>query len=652
MTPGSSVTRRDFLAASAAASAALAASCGRSPGPGASAGANPESVSSTSFPQVLLVDASGADGFGAYLEELLGVEGVIGVLRVSAQTMPHDLLDGMLAAVIYGPDVPDAWTDALDRFAIRGGAVAAITPGAALLARFGISEAEAPPSSPDGVRRTDASDAALRLYVPVRQWRARADEVEAFFSTDGTTGSPAIVSRRHGAGVVSCWAFDVARNVALIRQGSPDRVNVDRDGHPKIRFVDVMFGWVDPDLLDRADADEYVRLLVGQLAAGGATGGPLLGVDFFPGEARTVLIATGDAHGVGAEVLDQVLHRVEAAGGRLSVFYEPPQTPGWRRYARRARWAASALPLVGPVLQSRYAPPPPRLVNAWRSRGHEFSPHPSGYPDLDTGLTRAWRDFEDDGYGTAHSVTRTHEVLWRGWIDTPRAQRRLGVRMNLDVYDVGPVMRQRDGRWSHGHLIGSGLPARFVDERGRVLDCYQQPTQVLDEQFLGVVGGVEGLSGVDAAAVASDQLARALTGPPAALCAVFHLDSFVPVVGRAVEAGAFLDGVLQACRSQGAPIIAAGRWLSFLDGRRATAITSRIWDPAARRLTCIVQVSPLAAPGVGLLVPAVVDGRRVRDVMLDGATAAVESLSRSGREWVRVVVRPGPVRVEVRYDQS
>ena len=649
MTPGSPVTRRNFLAA-AAASAALGAACRRTPAPDAgAAGVSAESAPGMPIAQVLLVDARGAGGFGAYLEELLGVEGVIGVRRVTAQSGSPDLLDSVLAAVVYGPDVPDVWSEALDRFAMRGGAVAAITPGVAFLGHFGISEVEPPPAPPDGVRLV-STDVALRLHVAARAWRAMAGDVEAAFGVGGVTISPAIVGRRHGAGVVFFWAFDVGHNVALIRQGDPHRVNVERDGLAKIRFTDLAFGWVDPDLLDRADADQYVRVLVGQLAAGGAARGPLLAADFFPGAARTVLIATGDAHGVGAEVLDQVLHRVEAAGGRLSVFYEPPQAPGWRRYARRARWAASALPLVGPVLQSRDAPPSPQLVNEWRVRGHEFSPHPTGDPDPDTGLSRAWQDFDDDGYGTAHMVVRTHEVSWHGWVDTPRAQRRHGVRMNLDAYYVGPVMRQRDGRWSHGHLIGSGLPARFVDEGGQVLDCYQQPTQVVDEQLLRAMEAAEDLTSQEAADVVSQQLNRALTGPPAALCAVFHIDSFVPAVGRAVEAGAFLDSVLRAFRSRDAPIITAGRWLSFLDGRRASAIVSRLWDADARRLTCVVQVSPLAAPGVGLLLPAAVDGRRVHDVALDGAAASLESLTRAGREWVRVVALPGAVRVDARYD--
>ena len=156
------MTRRSFLAA-AAASAALGAACRRAPAPDAgAAGVSAGSAASPPLPQVLLVDARGGGGFGAYLEELLGVEGVIGVRRVTPRSESPDLLDGVLAAVVYGPDVLDAWTEAL-RFAMRGGAVAAITPGAAFLAHFGISEVEPPPSPPEGVRLVESTDVALRL---------------------------------------------------------------------------------------------------------------------------------------------------------------------------------------------------------------------------------------------------------------------------------------------------------------------------------------------------------------------------------------------------------------------------------------------------------------------------------------------------------
>ena len=652
MTPGDPLSRRRFLAA-ASATAAFGVACGLPAAPGADSPAAGAPASAPGVPQVLLVDGRGAGGFAAYLEELLGAEGVLGVQRMMAPAAAPDVLDRVLAVVVDGPVLSPQWITALERFAWRGGIVVAITPGPAFLARCGIAALAPRGAPPDGVRVASPSGDVLRLHVEAdtRGWEAAAGEADARFVLGDKTGAAAVVRRRHGAGMVCCWAFDVARNVALIRQGSPRRVDVERDGLAQLRFTDVMMGWADPDRRHDIDADGFVRLLVGQLAAA-ATGGPLLALDHFPGAARSVLIATGDAHGVGAGVIDEVLGRVEAGGGRLSVFYEPPQTPGWRRYARRARWAASTWPIVGGTLASREAPPSPRLVDEWRRRGHEFCPHPTSRPNLEAGLARAWEDFAADGYGTGHRVLRTHEVYWQGWVGTPRAQRRRGVRMNLDTYQIGEIMRQADGRWSHGHLAGSGLPARFVDEQGRVIDCYQQPTQIVDEQLLAVMGGPEGLTGAAAAAVVSAQMARAVADTPAALCAVFHVDSFVPAVGRGAEAGAFLDGVLRASRAHGAPVLTAGHWLAFLDARRGATITSRAWDAASGRLVCDLRIGPDAAPGLGVLLPAALDARRLRDVTLNGAPAAPRDVRRAGHDWVRVVAAPGPVRVSARYEPA
>lgn len=650
MTPGHLLSRRRFLAASAA-SAAFGVACGRPPATHTERAPASGPPAAPAVPQVLLVDGRGAGGFTAYLEELLGAEGVLGVQRVTATAAAPDRLDRVLAVVADGPALPPEWITALEQFAWRGGVVVAITPAPAFLARCGIAAMERRGAAPDGVRL--AAGDLLRLHVDADTggWAAAGGDAEALFALGETTGAAAVVRRRHGAGLVFGWAFDVARNVAFIRQGSPLRVDVERDGLPNLRFADLMVGWADPNRRHDVDADTFVRLLVGQLAAATA-GGPLLAVDHFPGAARTVLIGTGDAHGVGAAVLDEMLGRVEAGGGRLSVFYEPRPAPAWRRYARRARWAASTWPLVGGAVASGEAPPSPRLVTEWRRRGHEFCPHPASRPTLEAGIARAWDDFAADGYGTDHRVVRTHEVFWQGWVETPRAERRRGVRMNLDTYQIGSVMRQADGRWSHGHLAGSGLPARFVDAQGEVLDCYQQPTQIVDEQLLGVMDGPEGLTGAAAAAVVSGQIARAVTETPAALCAVFHVDSFVPAVGRGVEAGAFLDGVLRACRDYDAPVMTAGRWLAFLDDRRATAIVSRVWDAAHAHLACEIRIGPDTAPGLGLLLPAAIDGRPVREVRLDGVPAALAGLPRAGRDWVRLVAAPGLRRVDARYEPA
>lgn len=639
------VTRRQFLAASAA--SVTVAACTQ-PSERRSGGGGAIRPAVRPATQVLVLDVGGAGRFGAYLEELLGVEGVLGVRRVDPLGAAPTELDGVPAAVVYGGDPPPAWLDALDGFVAAGGSVAAVEPGPALLTRLGVADVGG--LAPAEVRFAELPDQpGLMMKTHGRRWRVPAGVISATFG-DGAAGSaPAVITIRRGAGAVTCWAFDLPRNIALIRQGNPEWVNRDRDDTPLIRFVDLMLGWVRPDLMDRPDADLLMRGFVDRLVQGGSPGsGPLLALDYFPGDAPSILVATGDAHGVGADVLDQVLRRVEAGGGRTTVYYEPPTTPGWRRFARRARWAAAGLPGVGSTFHSGFAPPSPRLVEAIRARGHEFSPHPTAHPDLEGGLETAFEAWAQDGYGTHHGTTRTHAILWRDWVANPRAQRRFGVRMNLDVYHVGSVMRKSDGTWSHGHLIGSGFPARFVDTSGEVIDCYQQPTQVLDEQFLGIVGGPEGLSGVDSAAVADEQLSRAVGGTPAALGWVFHIDSFVPVVRRAHEAAPFVDGVLAAAKRHGVPVWPAGRWLSFVDGRRATAVESRRWHAESLRLSAVIEVTT-EHPGVGVMLPTAIAGAVLDSVTIAGSPARLDQPTRGGRAWVRCVVAPGTAELVAQY---
>jgi hypothetical protein len=638
------MNRRQFLALSAA-SAAIGAGCRRGTDPALAALVTTPAAARS---QTLLVDAGGRGHFGAYLEELVGVEGLLGVRRIDPSVEAPAVLASVPSAIVYGAGLSPAWIEALDGFVVRGGTLAAVAADAALLARFGVEELGPLPDSYSGVRVAAADAAPLRLHVSGRRWRVPGGATIATFHADDGEGeagdlpSPAAVTVGRGAGTATCWAFDLARNVAYIRQGDPALVNTERDGEPEIRFVDRMFGWVQSDHLERPDADLFVRALVGELADGaGMASGPLLGLNFFPAGAPSVFVCTGDAHGVGGGVLDQVLRRLENGGAHITVYYEPPETPAWRRYARRARWAATSLPLVGSRLQSEYAPPSPQLVEEWRARGHEFSPHPTAIPDLDEGLERAWEAFAEDGYGSSHASMRTHGVIWKDWVHNPKIQRAYGIRMNLDVYQIGPVMRRSDGTWSHGHLTGSGLPARFVDENGELIDCYQQPTQLVDEQLMANQGGPERLSGAGSAAVGAEQASRALRGAPAVLCGVFHIESFVPVVGRSVEAGAFVDGMMTLFRKAGVPMWPAGRWLRFLDGRRATVVSARTWDRDHRRLTCTLDVGAGTDPGLEVLVPMALGDAVLDRVSLDGHQASLAPVVRVGRRWARISAAPG-----------
>jgi hypothetical protein len=58
--------------------------------------------------------------------------------------------------------------------------------------------------------------------------------------------------------------------------------------------------------------------------------------------------------------------------------------------------------------------------------------------------------------------------------------------MNTDYYQFGSMFYNGPDRWFYGHFTGSGMPMRFADEDGRILNIYQQVTQFGDEGFLEV----------------------------------------------------------------------------------------------------------------------------------------------------------------------
>ena len=127
------VTRRQFLATSAA--SVTVAAC-RRPAERRSDRHGATRSAARSATQVLVLDVGDSRHFGAYLEELLGVEGVLGVRRVDPRVAAPTELEGVPAVVVYGGDPPTAWLDALDGFVAAGGSLATVLPGPAMKIRF------------------------------------------------------------------------------------------------------------------------------------------------------------------------------------------------------------------------------------------------------------------------------------------------------------------------------------------------------------------------------------------------------------------------------------------------------------------------------------------------------------------------------------
>jgi hypothetical protein len=286
----------------------------------------------------------------------------------------------------------------------------------------------------------------------------------------------------------------------------------------------------------------------------------------------------------------------------MSIYYTPPPTDTVRRAVRRVRAWLDEQPVTGDLL------PPTDVVTpyhaaVWRARGHEFALHPYVEEGLEAGWARYWQQFTGLGFG-AFDTTRTHRVLWHGWTDTAHVQASYAVRMNTDYYHIGPTFQRPDGGWAFGFFTGSGLPMRFVDAEGRLIDAWQQTTHLVDEQVLAMPweSNFVGSTPEEAIEIVDAQLARAVSGAYAALGAQFHFDPFaVPGVWTA-GAGRYLEGVLAHSQARGLPIVAATHWLAFTQARAAARFREMRFDAAAGDFTCTVQVDQ-SASGLTLLLP-------------------------------------------------
>jgi hypothetical protein len=432
--------------------------------------------------------------------------------------------------------------------------------------------------------------------------------------------------------------------------------------------------WIDLERIAIPQADEQQRLLANLLAALSQETRPLPRLWYFPGTAESIFIATGDSHIPPAFAIEELVSRVEQRGGHMSIYHSPHLQDDARRLASRARFWASDLPVVGEALNQRFLAVTPTHVADWRARGHEFTLHPyvgqegvcAAYtsrglatPDLEIGWQRYWSEFTGLDYGPITPTVRTHCILWTGWVETARLQASYGMRLNLDYYHWGPTFRKRTGEWVYGHLTGSGLPMRFVDEQGRMLNIYQQLTQLADDHLLDIrYGGAKWGGQIrldsEAALEVSQALLRSSVADHCAVAVNFHPDLFYVHPSAADEASRdtaarWFEGTLDHAAMQGMPIWSALEWLRFIETRHDTNLEAVQWQSAARRLSLQVSTQEVPEAMLTVMLPLEHAGARLGGVEVDGTNFDHNERKVGGVGYGCVSLSAGPHQVTATY---
>jgi hypothetical protein len=603
-----------------------------------------------SVPLLLVVNRDSANPFGMYFTEILRAEGLNCFHTANLSTLQPDSLQRYEVVILAETSLNAAQREMFSAYVSRGGRLVSMRPAEGLESVFGVERSAG--VFLEGYLKTDPAHPAaaginpssMQIHGESHLFTLAGAQPLAWLyaDRDTPTENPAITFNAFGAGLAVAYAFDLAKSIALMRQGNPKLIDQDNDGLPGVRTVDKFAGWIDLDRIHIPQADELQRLFVNLLMQ--MSRKPLPRLWYFPEEKKTVLIATGDSHMNPANFIEDVLRRVEARGGHFTVYYAPQIVSDIGRAERLARfWLTDHIPLVSEILGKEFGSPTPLMVDEWRARGHEIALHPYVDTELQGGWFEYWKEFTGRGYAPVPHTVRTHRVLWSGWTETARWQATLGIRMNLDYYHVGPSLQKKNGEWANGHLTGSGRPMKFVDEQGRILDIYQQLTQFADEHLIPMDvpgwGGWPQLTAQQAVDVAKDLLDRSLSGDYCALCGQFHVDPFQLGGDPAEKSGIFLEGTLDHARERGIPILSAQEWLGFTDLRHDADFTSLAWDAAASVLTFHLLPPNQPESTLTVLLPLRHAEKTLASLSVDGVTASLNArLVVGGVEYALVIV--------------
>jgi hypothetical protein len=603
-----------------------------------------------SVPILLIVNRDSSNPFGIYLSEILRAEGMNCFHTTDLSTLQPASLEKYEVAILAETPLNAAQAEMFEAFVTRGGRIVSMKPVDRLGAVFGLERSEG--TLPKGYIKTETSHPAseginpstLQLHDSANLYNLVSAQPIAWLFSDRekASGHPAITINNFGEGLAVSFAFDLAQSIAYMRQGNPQGVNQDVDGLAGVRTVDMFVDWIDLERIQIPQADEQQRLLVNILLQ--LSKRPLPRLWYFPEDKKSVLIATGDSHSNPAQFIEDVLSRVEARGGHFTVYYSPQIVSDFGRAARWSRfWLTDHVPVVSDLLGEEFGSPTPLMVENWRARGHEITLHPY----VETGLDEwelYWKEFTGRGYSPVSQTVRTHRILWTGWMETARVQASYGMRMNFDYYHVGPSLQKKNGEWPNGHLTGSGRPMKFIDEQGRIIDLYQQLTQIADEHLIPMDvpgwGGWPQLTGQEAAEVSKYLLDRSVKHND--YCAIggqFHVDPFQMGGDPAEKGGSFLEGTLDYAQQIGIPILSAQEWLDFTDLRHESNFTNMLWDSNASTLT--FNLLPLNQPisTLTVLIPTQYAEKNLSTTSVDGVkTSPHAHLVLGGTEYAQIIV--------------
>ncbi len=566
----------------------------------------------------ILVISSAANPFSRYYVEILRNEGLNAFRAVDISTVDATLLNAYDVVILGEVAVSATQATMLETWVNAGGNLIAMRPDPDLAALLGLTDAATALSNAYLQIDTAAGKPGAGLVAQTIQFHGTADRytlgsgadaVATLYSSATTsTPNPAVSLRSVGSngGQAAAFTYDLARSVVYTRQGNPAWSGDERDGQSgPIRSDDLFFGaksgdvqpdWVDLSKVQIPQADEQQRLLVNLIETMNLDKKPLPKFWYFPRGEKAVVVMTGDDHASGS------------SGG----------TSGQFEFAKGARPANCNVAEWDCVRGTSYIYPGSTMTDsaaaAYEAEGFEIALH------VNTGCNDWTPSSLESFYSTqlgdlaatfpslpAPSTNRTHCIAWSDWATQPKVELDHGIRLDTNYY-------YWPGSWVEnrpGHFTGSGMPMRFADLDGSLIDVYQANTQMTDE------------SGITYSTHINTLLDNAIGTPGyyAVVTANMHTDS-------ANHAGQ--QTIVNAAIAKGVPVVSARQMLTWLDGRNGSSFASMAWAGDTLSFTIAVGTG---ANGLQAMVPTTSANGALAGITRGGSPVAFTTQTIKGIEY-------------------
>ncbi|MFI5130012.1 MAG: T9SS type A sorting domain-containing protein [Chitinophagales bacterium] len=502
----------------------------------------------------ILVISSAANPFSRYTVEILRAEGLNEFNAKDISAVNAFMLDEYDVVILGEMNLTTAQVSMFSRWINSGGTFIAFKPCRLLTPLLGITPAYGTIADKYLLVNTSSGPGAGIVDQTI-QFHGEANlhslkEAKAiamlYAASSSSTDHPAVTMMSVGTNGGSAFAFmyDLPRSIVYTRQGNPAWAGQKRDGQiDPIRPDDLFYpDWLDFDKVAIPQADEQQRLLANIILQGSLHRKPLPRFWYFPGDFKAVIVMTGDNH---------------TNNGTTGRFYQY-LTLGPNTAQDLADWKS--------VRATSYIYPNMPITDEqaifFQAQGFEIALH-TNTGCLDYTSASLKKDFTEElgrfalGYPDVFTpvTNRSHCLNWSDWSSTPKVELQHGIRLDATYYYWPEA-------WTHnrpGMFTGSGIPMRFADLDGSIIDVYQMPTQMTDE------------TNMDYSFFCNSILDKAIgkEGYYGVFCANMHTD-------HKFSTGS--DAIIASAKARQVPVISARQMLTWLDGRNNSFFSDMKWQ--------------------------------------------------------------------------